>query len=65
MRTDDVVSEVRRLRDEYAKQFNYDLDAIHRDLKQQERAGGRRVVSLPPRRPRSTGHVLASDRGDA
>ena len=30
---DPIVEEVRRARDAYAKQFNYDLDAIYRDLK--------------------------------
>ena len=65
MRTDDVVSEVRRIRDAYAKEFNYDLDAIHRDLKQKERAGGRRIVSLPPKRPRPVAYALVPDRSKA
>ncbi len=47
---DPVVEEVRQLRDEYAKQFNYDLEAIYRDLKEQEKKGGRKYVLLPPRR---------------
>ena len=49
---DSVVQEVREIREAYARQFGYDLQAIHRDLKAQEQAGGRRVVSLPPRRPK-------------
>jgi hypothetical protein len=49
---DDVVLEVRKIREAYAKQFGFDLQAIHRDLKEQERASGRRVISLPPRRPK-------------
>ena len=49
---DDVVLEVRKIREAYAKQFDYDLQAIHRDLKEQEQASGRRIVSLPPRRPK-------------
>ena len=51
---DDVLLEVRRIREAYAKQFNYDLQSIHRDLKKQEQASGRRIVSLPARRPKST-----------
>jgi hypothetical protein len=47
---DPVVEEVRQLRDEYAKQFNYDLEAIYRDLKAQEKESGQKYVSLPPRR---------------
>jgi hypothetical protein len=50
---DDILREVRRIRDAYAQQFGYDLQAIHRDLKRQEQASGRRIVSFPPRRPNS------------
>jgi hypothetical protein len=49
---DDLVLEVRKVREAYAKQFGYDLRAIHRDLKKQEQASGRQIVSLPPRRPK-------------
>ncbi len=49
---DDIVLEVRKAREAYAQQFGYDLQAIHRDLKLQEQASGRRIVSLPPRRPK-------------
>jgi hypothetical protein len=51
MEIDSVLQEVREIREAYAKQFDYDLQAIHRDLKQQEQTGGRKVVSFPPRRP--------------
>jgi hypothetical protein len=50
---DDVLLEVRKVREAYAQQFGYNLQAIHRDLKMGEQASGRRVVSLPPRRPKS------------
>ncbi len=50
---DDVLLEVRKAREAYAAQFGFDLQAIHRDLKKQEQASGRRVVSLAPRRPRA------------
>lgn len=49
---DDILLEVRTVREAYAKQFGYDLEAIHRDLKALEQASGRRVISLPPRRPK-------------
>src|SRR5437899_1113441 len=51
---DDILVEVRKAREAYAKEFGYDLQAIHRDLKAQEQASGRRIVSLPPRRPKPT-----------
>ncbi len=43
--SDPIVDEVRRTRDAYAARFNYDLRAIYRDLKEQEKRGGRKVVS--------------------
>jgi len=49
---DDILLEVRKVREAYAQRFGYDLQAIHRDLKAQEQVSGRRVVSLPPRRPK-------------
>jgi hypothetical protein len=50
MQRDLIVEEVRRARDEYAKRFNYDLDAICRDLRERQAKSGRKVVSFPPRR---------------
>ncbi len=52
MQPDPIVEEVRKIRDEYAKRFNYDLDAICRDLQEKQRQGEKRVISLPPKRPR-------------
>ena len=43
--SDPIVDEVRRARDAYAARFNYDLRAIYRDLKEQEKRSGRQVVS--------------------
>jgi hypothetical protein len=43
--TDPIVDEVRRVRDAYAARFNYDLRAIFRDLKEQEKKNDRPVVS--------------------
>jgi hypothetical protein len=54
---DSVVREVREIREAYAKQFDYDLGAIHRDLKAQEQACGRKIVSLSPRRPELLSHT--------
>jgi hypothetical protein len=50
-----VVQEVREIREAYAKLFDYDLRAIHLDLKERERASARKVVSFPPRRPNTVG----------
>jgi hypothetical protein len=43
--SDPIVDEVRQARDAYAARFNYDLRAIYRDLKEQEKRSGRKVVS--------------------
>ena len=48
---DPIVEEVRRIRDEHAKKFNYDLHAICEDFRKRQRLSGRTVVSRPPRRP--------------
>ncbi len=50
MMHDPIVEEVRKARDEYAKQFNYDLDAICRDLREKQEKSRNKVVSFPPRR---------------
>lgn len=47
---DPVVEEVRAVRDEYARRFNYDVTAICRDLREQEAQCGHEVVALPPKR---------------
>jgi hypothetical protein len=43
--SDPIVEEVRNARDAYAARFNYDLRAIFRDLKEQERKSGRKFVN--------------------
>lgn len=52
MPRDPIVEEVRAIRDAYAKQFDYDLEAIYRDLKKQEAKSGRQFMSLQPKRIR-------------
>lgn len=46
--SDPIVDEVRRVRDAHAARFNYDLDAIFRDIKEQEKRSGRKFVSFAP-----------------
>ncbi|NQT36924.1 MAG: hypothetical protein HQ581_05520 [Planctomycetes bacterium] len=57
MNDDPIVEEVRKARDEYAKQFGYDLDAICRDLQEKQQQPGRQLVSFPPKSPRSENKV--------
>jgi len=48
---DPIVDEVRKARDEYARKFNYDLDAICDDLQKKQSEKGKNVVSFPPKKP--------------
>lgn len=50
MKEDPLVAEVRRIRQEHAARFDYDLDLIVEDLKAQEQASGRQYIRLPSRR---------------
>lgn len=54
MRSDPIIEEVRRLREAYLRQFNFDLEAIYRDLKAKEKdhaeKGTHRIMSLSPKR---------------
>lgn len=47
---DPIVEEVRRIRDEHAKRFNYDLHAICEDFRKKQWSSGHTVVSRQPRR---------------
>jgi hypothetical protein len=48
---DEIVEEVRKVRDSYAARFDYDLEAIYKDIKEQEKNSQRKPVSLPPKKP--------------
>lgn len=51
MKDVDIIAEIRAFREAYAAQFNYDIDAMCRDLREQEKRDGRKTVSFPPKRP--------------
>ena len=54
---DPIVDEVRKARDEYARQFDYDLKAICRDLRKRQDASGRRVVSFAAKQEQEASEV--------
>jgi hypothetical protein len=60
---DPIVDEVRQARDAYAKQFNYDLDAICLDLQKKQSESKRLVVSFPPKRATPKQNIRAKKRG--
>ncbi len=51
MYSDPIVEQTRKLRDEYAARFNYDLDAICEDLMKRQRASDRKLIRRSPKRP--------------
>ena len=61
---DPIVDEVRRIRDAHAARFNYDLDAIFRDIKEREKKSGHQFVSgvarlsMPNRALQPTGAAI-------
>jgi hypothetical protein len=60
MWTDEIVEDVRKVREQYASKFNHDLEAIYRDLREQEKKDAERVVSLPPKEPTLAPQAKAS-----
>ncbi len=66
--SDPIVDEVRRIRDAHAAKFNYDPDAIFRDIKEQEKQSGRKYVFLaddtvaPNQAPQPTGAAIPPSR---
>jgi hypothetical protein len=47
MWTDEIVEETRQARSSTPRNFNYDLEAIYRDLKKHEEQSPEKFVSLP------------------
>ena len=48
---DPIVDEVRRIKNELAARFNYDLDAIFQDIKEREKNSGLKFVQGVARKP--------------
>ena len=48
--TDPIIAELRAIRRAYAARFNYDVDAMFRDMRARQEASGREYVRLPSRR---------------
>jgi len=64
---DPIVAEVRKIREDYAAQFNYDLQALCRALKEREQQDPRPKVAFPPKPARlvriaKPAAVLAEDK---
>ena len=47
---DSIIAELRRIRDEHAARFHYDIAAIAKDLREGEKGAPRKLVNRKPRR---------------
>ncbi len=59
---DPILDELRRIREEQAASFNYDISAIYNDLKDKEKRSGLTFVNLSKKR-RAPVSVLPADLG--
>ncbi|MEX0716885.1 MAG: hypothetical protein WD066_09870 [Planctomycetaceae bacterium] len=65
---DPIVEEIRKIREDYAARFDFDLDAICRHARAEERKNPEGLVTLPPRpavRPGERGVVERETGGAA
>ena len=46
---DPIVEEIRKHRQQYASQFNHDMDAICEDIRRKQQESGRNVVARKPK----------------
>ena len=49
MQSDPIVAEIRKIREQRAARFGFDIRAIVNDAQQRDARGDRRIVRLPPR----------------
>lgn len=49
---DPIVEEIHQLREEYARQLDFDIDAICKDIQVKQAEGGHKLVSFPARKPK-------------
>lgn len=48
---DEILEEIYEIREEHAKAFNYDLQAMCDDLRRKQAESGRQIISSPLKRP--------------
>ena len=49
MAQDEIMKEVRAIREAYGERFGFDIDAIYRDAKENQAKSGHDVVALEPK----------------
>jgi 6-phosphogluconate dehydrogenase len=58
MLQDEILDEIHKIREEHAKSFNYDLDAMFADWQKKQDESGREVVNLSANSGLTLGAVL-------
>ncbi len=48
MSHDPILDEIRKLREQHAAKFGFDLQRIYNDVKERERKSGRKIIPAPP-----------------
>ena len=56
-----IIDEVRRIRDEHARKFNYDLAAICVDIREHQKTCGHPIVSLKKTSPVGAAGMVAEE----
>jgi hypothetical protein len=62
MNNNPIINEVRRVRDEHARKFNYDLAAICADIREHQKTCGHPVVTLKDKINRTLYPMPQADR---
>lgn len=44
---DEIIDELHRIREEHARSFNYDLDAMFEDWQKKQAIGDRQIITQP------------------
>ena len=58
--TDPIITELRAIRKAYAARFDYDVEAMFKDIRARQEASGREYVRLPTSRAVSTTEARAT-----
>ncbi|MBW4666013.1 MAG: hypothetical protein KME60_00865 [Cyanomargarita calcarea GSE-NOS-MK-12-04C] len=51
---DEILEEIHQIREEHAKAYNYDLDAMFADWQKRQAQSGRKIISAPLNKPNQT-----------
>ncbi len=62
MSKDPIIEEVRKVREQHAARFDYNLAAICNDLREEQERSGRKFVRLQPQKPQPVAAPLSSQR---